>query len=233
MFNFLKRNLSPEEKKLAELRALQVTLAVLLGLLLAGGLAIWQITKDEGRVGELRQQAVEANFDQRIPPGSTIGGPFQLVNQDGAAVTDASYKGKYLLIYFGYTYCPDVCPTGLQSMAHALDQLGAEVSKVQPLYITIDPARDTPSKIKEYIGSFHPQIVGLTGTPEQIAAVAKAYQVYYAKSAQVDEQDYLMDHSSRIYLMDPNGKLVATFPQEVDPAIIVKTLQENLAKTPT
>lgn len=233
MFNFLKRHLSPEDKKLAELRALQITLAVLLGLLLAGGLAIWQIAKDEGRVGELRQQAVEANLDQNVPPRSNIGGPFQLTNQDGAAVTDANYKGKYLLIYFGYTYCPDVCPTGLQSMAHALDQLGADVSKVQPLYITIDPARDTPAKIKEYISSFHPQIVGLTGTQQQISTLAKAYQVYFAKSEQVDDKDYLMDHSSLIYLMDPNGKLVKTFPQEVDPAVIVKTLRENWAKTPS
>src|SRR5262249_5484407 len=150
---------------------------------------------------------------QQLPPGTRkIGGPFTLTNQAGKTVSDRNFLGKYLLIYFGYTYCPDVCPTGLQSIAHAMDQLKGDAGTVQPLYITIDPARDTPAKLKEYIVSFHPKIVGLTGSPDQIAAVAKAYQVYYAKGEKVDEKDYLMDHSSLIYLMGPDGKFIATFP---------------------
>ncbi len=129
-----------------------------------------------------------------------------------------------MLIYFGYTYCPDLCPTGLQSIAHALDQLGADATKVQALYITIDPARDTPAKLKQYVAEFHTGIIGLTGSDAQIAAAAKAYQVYYAKGEQVDEHDYMMDHSSLIYLMDPQGKFITTFDEEVDPAEIVKKL---------
>jgi protein SCO1/2 len=227
MFKFSKRRFSKKDKERVELRALKIALAVLVGLMLAGGVALWQVNKDETRIVALRQEAQQVQPQQTVPPNtSKIGGPFNLTDQDGKKVTDAKYRGKYLLVYFGYTYCPDLCPTGLQSIAHALDQLGDDAKKVQPLYVTIDPARDTPAKLKEYIASFHPQIVGLTGTAAQIASVAKEYQVYYARGEQVDEHDYIMDHSSLIYLMDPQGNFVTTFPEEVDPTAIVKALHE-------
>jgi protein SCO1/2 len=180
----------------------------------------------------MRHDAQQTSTQQVIPPlrGTGIGGPFTLTDQNGKTVTDADFRGKYMLIYFGYTYCPDMCPTGLQSMAHALDDLGPDAKKVAPLFITIDPARDTPAKMKQYAANFHPDIIGLTGTPEQIAAVAKAYQVYYAKGEQVDEHDYIMDHSSLIYLMRPDGSFVTTFDEEVDPAAIVKALHEAWSK---
>jgi protein SCO1/2 len=112
-----------------------------------------------------------------------------------------------------------------------MDQLGGDTTQVQPLFITIDPTRDTPAKMKEYDASFHPTIVGLTGSPEQIASAAKAYQVYYKKGEQVDEHDYIMDHSSLIYLMDPDGKFITTFDEEANPASIVKVLTEHGVKT--
>jgi protein SCO1/2 len=213
-----KRPSSEKRKLLAELRILHVVLAVLLGLFLAAGAIIWQIHKDEVRRIEMREEAMR-------PPTGSIGGPFTLTNQDGKTIHDTDFRGKYLLVYFGYTYCPDLCPTGLEGIAHVLDQLGDDAKKVQPIFITIDPARDTPAKLKEYVASFHPDIVGLTGTPEQIANVAKAYQVYYAKGENVEDGEYIMDHSTLIYVMDPSGKFVITFPDDADPAGMVQALR--------
>ena len=139
----------------------------------------------------------------------TIGGPFTLTDHDGRAVTDADFHGRYMLVYFGYTYCPDVCPTSLQVMTDALDLLGAKADAVTPVLITIDPERDTAELLRDYVANFHPRTVGLTGTPEQIAAVAKAYRVYYAKAEQ--EGTYLMDHSSIVYLMGKDGKFLTHF----------------------
>ncbi|MDX2027031.1 MAG: SCO family protein [Alphaproteobacteria bacterium] len=227
MFKFLKYRFSKKAKRRAEI---QLVAALLLGFLLACALVIWQMKKNENRTHDLMHKAEQAQAEQ-LPPGTRkIGGPFTLTNQDGKTVADTNFHGKYLLVYFGYTYCPDVCPTGLQSIAHVMDQLKADTNKVQPLYITIDPARDTPAKLKAYINSFHPKIVGLTGSPEQIAAVAKVYQVYYAKGEKVDENDYLMDHSSLIYLMGPDGKFIATFPDNADPATLLKALREHWSK---
>jgi len=234
MFRFLKRKIFKKNKRLIELRALQITLAVLVGLLLASWIVVWQTSKDNRRLGEMRDAAIQLDAQQSMPPNTAkIGGPFTLTNQDNHKVSDTNFRGKYLLVYFGYTYCPDLCPTGLTSIAHALDQLGDDVNKVQPLYITVDPERDTPAKLKEYIASFHPKIIGLTGTAQQIASVAKEYQVYYKKGEMVDENDYIMDHSSLIYLMDPNGQFISTFNEEVDPAALVKGLRAAWAKKPS
>jgi protein SCO1/2 len=142
--------------------------------------------------------------------GPTVGGPFTLVSDTGKTVTDRDFRGKYMLVYFGYTYCPDVCPTTLNSVAQAMDKLGVKAKDVQPIFITVDPERDTPAVIKQYVSAFTPALIGLTGTPEQIAAVAKEYRVYYAKHVTgPGPNDYSMDHSSIIYLMGPDGKFVA------------------------
>ncbi|MDR3423857.1 MAG: SCO family protein [Alphaproteobacteria bacterium] len=153
-----------------------------------------------------------------------LGGPFTLTNQDGKIVSDRDFAGRYLLIYFGYTFCPDICPTGLQSMSRALDELKGDADKIQPLFITVDPARDTPQRLKDYNSAFNPRIVGLTGSAEQIAAVAKEYQVYYEKGE--GDEDYEVDHSTLIYLMNPAGKLVATFGEETDPQAIVAAFKK-------
>jgi protein SCO1/2 len=144
-----------------------------------------------------------------------IGGPFTLVDQDGHTVTSDSLKGKPTLIYFGYTYCPDVCPTSLLLMETAMEQLGPEATKkVNLVFITIDPERDTPKLLKGFVGNFGPTFIGLTGTPEQIAAAARAYRVYYQKVPGKDGGPYLMDHSSIVYLLDRSGRFVTHFTHE-------------------
>jgi len=138
-----------------------------------------------------------------------IGGPFTLMDENGQAVSDQTYRGKWLLVFFGFTHCPDVCPTALNDIALTLDQLGPLAASVQPLFVTVDPERDTPDVIKDYTDAFHPGIVGLTGTPEQIADTAKTYRVYYKKVPQGDT--YTMDHSGITYVMAPDGKFAAHF----------------------
>jgi len=142
-----------------------------------------------------------------------IGGPFTLVNGAGETVTEASFPGQYLLVYFGYTFCPDVCPTSLQTLTDALEGLDpAVVERIQPLFITVDPQRDRPADVAEYAGFFHPKLMGLTGTEAQVAAAAEAYKVYYAKVEQPDSAaPYLLDHSAITYLMAPEGGLAAFF----------------------
>jgi protein SCO1 len=136
-----------------------------------------------------------------------IGGHFELSMPDGRAVTDETFRGKWLVIYFGYTYCPDVCPTTLMSVAQALKMLGPAADKVQPLFITVDPERDTPEIIGEYAKDFDPRFLGLVGSPQQIAAAARDFHVYYAVR-QLGNDEYVIDHSSFIYVMDPRGTFV-------------------------
>jgi len=141
---------------------------------------------------------------------SLIGGPFVLEDSNGKQVTDRAFLGEYMLVYFGYTYCPDVCPTTLNDVADALDRLGPEAAKLQPIFITVDPKRDTPAVMKQYTAAFTPRLIGLTGTPEQIADAAKEYRVYYAEHRTgPGPDDYSMDHSSILYLMGPDGKFIA------------------------
>jgi cytochrome oxidase Cu insertion factor (SCO1/SenC/PrrC family) len=151
-------------------------------------------------------------------PEVKIGGPFTLTDHTGRQVTEKDFLGKATLIFFGYTYCPDVCPTSLTEISAAMDKLGTLADKVVPVLVTIDPDRDTPAVLKDYVAHFHPRIVGLTGTAEQIKQVAKAYRVYYAKVSDKggDKDAYLMDHSSVIYLMGPDGKFLAHFSTQSD-----------------
>jgi protein SCO1/2 len=142
----------------------------------------------------------------------TIGGPFTLSTLDGTTVTDQTYRGKWLVVYFGYTFCPNSCPTTLLAVAMALKKLGPDAAKVQPLFITIDPQRDTPKVMRQYVESFDPRIVGLTGTPQQIAAAAQEYGAYYVRHATGSGPDaYVMDHTTYLYIMDPRGKFVRAF----------------------
>ena len=142
---------------------------------------------------------------------SAIGGPFTLVADTGKTVTERSYRGKWLLVFFGYTHCPDVCPTTLNAIAASLRQLGPKAAQVQPLFITVDPEHDTPQVLANYVKAFDPRIVGLTGTPDQIAAVAREYRVYFAKDETAQERDDQLDHSAFVYLMNPQGKFAQVF----------------------
>ena len=141
-----------------------------------------------------------------------VGGPFLLVGADGKPVTDRDFRGRYMLIFFGFTHCPDICPAELQVIAQALEQLGDKAKNVVPIFITLDPERDTPEAMGNYLKSFGPNFVGLTGSPEAIAAAAKAYRVSYAKVEDKESAaDYGVDHSALVYLMDPEGRYVTHF----------------------
>jgi protein SCO1 len=141
-----------------------------------------------------------------------IGGPFSLVGGDGKPVTDRDFRGRYMLIFFGFTHCPDICPAELQVIAQALEQLGDKAKNVVPIFITLDPERDTPEAMANYVKSFGPNFVGLTGSPEAIAAAAKAYRVAYSKVENKESAgDYSVDHSALVYLMDPEGRYVTHF----------------------
>ena len=156
-------------------------------------------------------------------PVASIGGPFALQDGDGRTVTDRDFRGRWMLVYFGYTHCPDACPTALQDMATALDDLGAKRQDVAPVFITIDPERDTPAVMKDYVANFGPGITGLSGSLDAVAQAARAYRVYYAKHPTADGYD--MDHSSIIYLMDPQGRFVANFTHETPPEQIAARLR--------
>ncbi len=175
-------------------RILYATMGLLLAILLVGaGGFMWLSSGGNGGAGALG-----------------IGGPFTLQSGSGKPVTDKDFRGKYMLVYFGYTFCPDVCPTTLNAVADALDKLGPAGAQIQPLFITVDPKRDTPDVVKQYAAAFGPRIEGLTGTPEEIAAVAKEYRVYYAEHRTgTGPNDYSMDHSSVLYLMSPTGGFIA------------------------
>ena len=142
--------------------------------------------------------------------GRQIGGKFTLIDDNGRPFTDADLKGKWHLVFFGYTHCPDICPTALNDLSLALDQLGTREREVGIVFISVDPERDTPAVLKSYVASFGGPIVGLTGTAAKIAEAAKAYQVFYAKHPTADG-GYDMDHSAVIYIMDPEGRFTATF----------------------
>jgi cytochrome oxidase Cu insertion factor (SCO1/SenC/PrrC family) len=162
-----------------------------------------------------------------------VGGPFTLTDHNGRRVTEKDFLGKYMLAFFGYTYCPDVCPTELQVMMAALEAMGPDADKVQPVFISIDPARDTPEVLKSYVENFGPGLIGLTGTAEEVAATAKAYRVYYAKAGNTpSETDYLMDHSSIIYLMGPDGHFVKHMPYTTDAAKLTADIKQALSSSP-
>jgi cytochrome oxidase Cu insertion factor (SCO1/SenC/PrrC family) len=165
----------------------------------------------------------------RVSGDVSIGGPFTLTDHDGRRVTEKDFAGRFMLIYFGYTFCPDVCPTELNTMALALDRLGTRV-RVVPVFITIDPKRDTPEALKTYLASFGPDFVGLTGSDADIAAVAKEYRVYYKQSEGSDPGSYLMDHTSLLYLMGPDGRLAALFRTGATPEDIANGIKAAFSK---
>ena len=159
---------------------------------------------------------------------SAIGGQFQLIDQNGKPFSDANLKGKWHLIFFGYTHCPDACPTALNEMSLALERLGIKRDEVGVVFITVDPERDTPDVLKSYIQSFDAPIAALTGSPEAVAQAAKAYRVFYAKHPRADG-DYDMDHSAVIYVMNPEGRFTATFTPDSSADAIVQRLQKLIS----
>ncbi len=158
-----------------------------------------------------------------------VGGPFQLTDHLGKRVTDKDFRGRYMLVMFGFTFCPDVCPSGLQVMSAALDKLGKKGEKITPIFISVDTERDTPAQLAQYVPSFHPRLIGLTGTPQEVDAAAKAYRVYYKKVR--DEKSsaaYTIDHTALIYLMGPDGAYVAHFSHAAGVDVIAERLGKLL-----
>ena len=186
---------------LSSRRSLALTLSVLALLILGASLLLMRLSPSDNAS---RAEAIQ------------IGGPFALTNHRGEPVTEATFAGRHMLIYFGYSFCPDICPTSLQTMAAAYDLLSTEEqAEVLPIYITIDPERDTVEAIADYVSLFHEDMIGLTGSVEQIDAAAGAYRVYHRKNVVEEGSDeYFVDHSSYYYLMGPDGRYVTHFGHE-------------------
>jgi cytochrome oxidase Cu insertion factor (SCO1/SenC/PrrC family) len=163
--------------------------------------------------------------------GVSIGGPFKLTNaKTGAAVTEASYRGRWMLVYFGYTFCPDICPTDLAKMVAALADIGAPADRITPIFITVDPGRDSAVPLARYVGLFSPKLVGLTGTQAQIDAADGGYRVYVEKVPPASPgAPYLVNHSAFMYLMNPAGKLAAIFPPDIKTADLARQLAADTA----
>jgi len=164
------------------------------------------------------------------PPlqGAAIGGPFTLTGESGKPVSSSSFDGKYRMIYFGYTFCPDVCPTDMQTLMKGYQQFGKQdperAAKIVPLFITLDPARDTPAVLTQWTEAFDPRLIGLTGTPEQIDAVAKRFAVYFKREKPDAQGAYLVDHARMALLMGPKGEPIALIPQDKDAATVAAEL---------
>jgi protein SCO1 len=179
---------------------------------------------------------VGPTFLKVTPPPVTkgealIGGPFTLVDASGSTVTEKNYAGKNMLIFFGFTHCPDICPTALLIVKNTLDRLGSKAKNIVPIFITLDPERDTPDVMGRYVKNFGNRFVGLTGTPEQIKKVADEYKVYYQK---VEDKDsglgYVVDHSGFLYLMGPDGKYVTHFPHTINEKALAQALEKQVSE---
>ncbi len=179
---------------------------------------------------DTRQITAAESMDAVMWGQSTIGGPFKLVDHTGTPRTDADFRGKVLLVYFGFTHCPDICPTDLMAIAGALNELGAKADQVRALFITLDPQRDTQKLLATYVDSFHDGIVGLTGSDIDIRRAAHAYKVYFKKVPGKNDDDYAVDHSAYIYLMDREGKFAGVFPPSTSPDRIAQVLKPMVGK---
>ena len=193
-------------------------------LLVLGGAAPAQTSKRSAA------ELMDAVMWNREP----IGGPFQLTDQSGKLRSERDFRGQLMLVYFGFTYCPDICPTDLQAIGLAMDKLGTEAGGVQPLFITVDPERDTREHLADYVAMFHPRLLGLTGSAEAVQSAADAYRVYY-KRVDFDKSDgtYTVDHSAFIYLMDRDGNYLGFFPPGTAAEKIVEMIRPHLGGGPT
>jgi cytochrome oxidase Cu insertion factor (SCO1/SenC/PrrC family) len=187
-------------------------------LLFAGPVAANETTEPSAK------ELIEGLLSGRAPVGS----PFELTDQTDHRRTDADFRGKLVVLYFGYTYCPDVCPTELQSISLALDKLGAAADAVQPLFITVDPERDTPARLADFVSSFHPRLIGLTGSLAEIRKTAIAYRTFFAKSGAATLGDYSVDHTGFIYLVDKDGRYLGFLPPGLAPDAIADAIRARL-----
>lgn len=206
------------------IRTLRIVRWASLGLipLLAIGVAALEFHRWE------QPETTIASGTVAVPGGIPIGGPFHLTDDKGRAVSDANYHGRWMLVFFGYTNCPNECPLTLQKMAAALEKLGPLADKVTPLFITVDPAHDTPARLLSYLANFDPRIIGLTGSDAQIATVAKAYRVYYAPAQHEKSGTDLVNHSTFLYLMNQAGSFDTLSPSDIDANKLSTILRSKL-----
>jgi protein SCO1/2 len=197
------------------------------GLIIAAALAVIAVT---GVLGIRSYFLPKPLPTAASVPAAAIGGPFALVDQNGAAVTDATFRGRYMLIYFGYTFCPDICPTSLLRNMEALEMLGQRAEAIVPILISVDPERDTPEVLKPYADLFSPRLVALTGTADAVARAAQAYRVYYAKAVPAggDPEKYLIDHTGFTYLMAPDGSFVQFFRHDLGAEAMAERLRQTV-----
>jgi cytochrome oxidase Cu insertion factor (SCO1/SenC/PrrC family) len=182
-----------------------------------------------GPAAPAEQPSAAQMMDDLMYGRGTVGGPFTLTDQTGRQRSDTEFRGKLMIVYFGYTYCPDVCPTDLMAITQALDALGPAAESVQPVFITIDPERDT-RVLAEYVSAFHHSLVGLTGSPDEIRKVANAYKAFYAKVQNDRNGEYSIDHAGVIYLMGRHGEYLGFMPPQTNPDRLTEVLRAILAK---
>jgi protein SCO1/2 len=190
----------------------------------AGGVGGWLLWLKDAPADSPTRSSSEL-MDALMWNREPVGGPFALIDHTGTPRTDTDFRGKLLLIYFGFTFCSDICPIDLQAMAAAVDQLGPAGDAVQPLFITVDPEKDTPEQLRGYVALFHPRLIGLTGDPRAIKRLALAYKVYYARTPGTDTQ---VDHSGVVYLVDPEGRYAGFFPPGTPAGRVVEVLRPML-----
>ncbi|MCF8495035.1 MAG: SCO family protein [Alphaproteobacteria bacterium] len=211
--------MSPALKK----RLIRIAALSGLAFIIGAGWGLWEHGQNPARVLK------SANGISSTVAGARIGGPFTLVDHTGKEVTQQDYEGAYRLIYFGFTSCPAICPTELQKIGQALNALGPAGENIQPLFITVDPERDTPEILSKYVTLFHPRLTGLTGTPQQIKDVLMAYKIYAQKVQDPALTDYTMDHSSFIYFIGPQDDLLAVYRIEDNSGHMVQDIRDRLS----
>ena len=180
-----------------------------------------------GSVAAAERQSAAQMMDDLMYGRGSIGGPFTLTDQNGKRRSDAEFRGKLMIVYFGYTWCPDVCPADLMTVTQALDNLGVAAEGVQPIFITIDPERDA-NVLADYVSAFHHSLIGLTGSADEIQKVADAYKAFYVKVPDERSGGYSIDHSGVIYLMGRNGEYLGFMPPQTDPDRLTEILRKNL-----
>lgn len=203
-------------------RIIRTLILAAIGLVIGGGISYMQIQKEQS----LLQRGPKTSVAM---PGIALGGPFTLVNQSGENVTEKNFEGDYKLIYFGFTYCPAICPTELQKISQVMKSVSEEdAARIQPLFITLDPERDTVDVMREYVALFHPKLVGLTGTVAQIEDVKASYKVFSSRVETEEGNDYSVDHSSFIYFMSPEGTVLGIYRMEDDADFITNEVRDLL-----
>lgn len=218
----LARGISPARSavwRAAQLALIAAAFAFLFAVVWSG--------RSHAQEGAKRRSAAEL-MDVLMWNREPVGGPFALTGHDGRPRADTDFRGKLLLVYFGFTFCPDICPTDLQEIARAIDLLGPAGEQIQPVFITLDPERDTAEHLAEYVPMFHPRLLGLTGSTEAVRRAAEAYKVFYDK-VETGKDDYTIDHTAYVYLMDRSGGYLGFFPPNTSAERMLTIIRPHLA----